>query len=154
MVGLSVYSWDLWAGTVEWDDRTKAIWGLPPEAEVDLALARSAIHPDDLPHLDASIAQAKDPQGEGIFRVEFRVIGINDGLERWVSSYGKTTFVDGKARGFVGAVREITQEKRAEVRLRESDPWQEDRRFWRSIARCGSPAHTRRSRAILQFVGA
>ncbi|MGZ5875197.1 MAG: PAS domain S-box protein, partial [Bradyrhizobium sp.] len=121
LVGLSVYSWDLWAGTVEWDDRTKALWGLPPEAEVDLALARSAIHPDDLPRLDASIAQAKDPQGEGIFRVEFRVIGINDGLERWVSSYGKTTFVDGKARGFVGAVREITQEKRAEVRLRESE---------------------------------
>ncbi|WP_265441255.1 PAS domain-containing protein [Bradyrhizobium sp. SEMIA] len=99
LVGLSVYSWDLSAGTVEWDERTKAIWGLPPEAEVDLALARSAIHPDDLPRLDASIARANDLQGAGIFHVEFRVIGISDGLERWVSSCGKTTFVDGKARG-------------------------------------------------------
>jgi len=61
LVGLSVYSWDLLAGTADRDDRIKAIWGLPPEAKVDLALARSAVHPDDVSGLDAVIARATDP---------------------------------------------------------------------------------------------
>jgi hypothetical protein len=79
LVGLSVYSWDLLAGTADRDDRIKAIWGLPPEAKVDLALACSAGHPDDVSGLDAVIARATDPQGNGIYRAEYRVIGIEDG---------------------------------------------------------------------------
>jgi hypothetical protein len=91
LVGLSVYSWDLLAGTADRDDRIKAIWGLPPEAKVDLALACSAVHPDDVSGLDAVIARATDPQGDGHLSG-----GIEDGVERWVSSYGETTFMDGK----------------------------------------------------------
>jgi PAS domain S-box-containing protein len=48
------------------------------------------------------------------------VISIDDGLERWVSAYGKTTFVAGKAVRFVGAMLDITDRQRAEARLRES----------------------------------
>jgi PAS domain S-box-containing protein len=121
LVGLSVFSGDLFAVTANWNDRIKASWGLPPGAKVDLALALSAVHPHDLPSLEAIIARATVPRGKGIYRAEYRVIGIQDGVERWISSYGQVAFVDGKARGLVGAVREITVEKHAEQRLRESE---------------------------------
>jgi hypothetical protein len=39
----------------------KAIWGLPAEAKVDLALACSAVHPDDVSELDAVIASHGSP---------------------------------------------------------------------------------------------
>jgi hypothetical protein len=41
-------------------------------------------------------SRATDPQADGIHRAEYRVIGIEDGVNRWVSSYGETTFMDGK----------------------------------------------------------
>jgi PAS domain S-box-containing protein len=127
LVGLSVYSWDLDADIADWDGRTRAIWGVAPDVEVDRALARSALHPDDLPTFDAAVSRATDPSGDGAYKTQYRVISIDDGLERWVSAYGKTTFVDGKAARFVGAMLDITDRKRAEARLRESE--QRFRRF-------------------------
>ena len=121
LVGLSIYSWDLEANIAEWDGRIRAIWGVAPDVEVNRALARSAIHPDDLPTFDAAVSCATDPSGDGVYETEYRVISIDDGLERWVSAYGKTTFVAGKAARFVGAVLDITDRKRAEARLRESE---------------------------------
>ncbi|HEX2529424.1 MAG TPA: PAS domain S-box protein [Geminicoccus sp.] len=121
LVGLSLYAWDLEAGVLEWDARLKAMWGLPPEAEVDLALARSAIHPDDRPQVEAAVARATDPGRGGVYQMEYRVIGIEDGVERWVSSYGRATFVDGKATRFTGAVLDITARKQAEEQLRDSE---------------------------------
>jgi PAS domain S-box-containing protein len=123
LVGLSPYSWDLEAGLPRWDARIKAMWGLRPEAKVDLGLARSAIHPDDRPRFEAAVARATDPRGTGVYQAEYRVIGIEDGVERWVSSYGRTTFVNGRATGFIGAVLDITARKRAEERLRASEEW-------------------------------
>lgn len=121
LVGLSIYSWDFKADIAEWDSRIRTLWGLGPDVKVDRALARSAVHPDDLPAFDAAVSRAMDPRGDGDYRVEYRVIGVADGVERWVSSYGKISFVAGAAVSFVGAVRDITDQKRGEAQLRESE---------------------------------
>jgi PAS domain S-box-containing protein len=121
LVGLSLYSLDFEAGVTEWDARTKAMWGLPPEAELPLALARSAIHPDDRPRVDAAVARALDPAGDGTYQAEFRVVGIEDGVERSVSAYGQATFANGRPVGLIGAVLDITERNRAQACLRESE---------------------------------
>jgi PAS domain S-box-containing protein len=62
-----------------------------------------------------------DPAGDGVYHIEYRVIGIEDSVERWVSTYGRTTFENGHPVGFTGAALEITERKRAEAALRESE---------------------------------
>lgn len=121
LVGLSSYTWHPLTGALAWDARLKAMWGLSPEAHVDQELWWSAIHPVDRPLVDAALAACTDPAGDGVYRVEYRVIGIEDGVERWVSSYGRTTFANGRPVGFIGAVIETTERKQVEQALRESE---------------------------------
>ncbi|MBQ0818870.1 PAS domain-containing protein, partial [Microvirga sp. HBU67558] len=59
--------------------------------------------------------------GPGIYAIEYRVIGIGDGIERWVSTHGRTTFEHGCPVAFIGAALDITERKRADVALRESE---------------------------------
>ncbi|MPR10739.1 PAS domain-containing protein [Microvirga tunisiensis] len=121
LVGLSPYTWDPATGALGWDARLKAMWGLPPDAHVDEELFLSGIHPEDRPRVEAAIAQCSDPAGPSIYAIEYRVIGLEDGVERWVSTHGRTTFEDGQPVGFTGAALDITERKRAEAALRESE---------------------------------
>lgn len=121
LAGLSSYSWDLEKGTLLWDARLKAMWGLTPEASIDQELWLSAIHAEDRPRVEEAIARCRDPSGDGIYHVEYRVIGIGDGIERWVSSHGRTLFEDGRPTGFTGVALDITERKRSEASLRESE---------------------------------
>ncbi|MCG5249488.1 sensor histidine kinase [Methylorubrum extorquens] len=121
LVGLSTYSWDPQTGALDWDARLKALWGLPPDAPVDEQVWLSAIHPDDRPRVEAAVERCTDPAGDGVYHIEYRVIGIRDGVERWVSTHGRTSFKDGRPVSFVGVVVEITTQMRAEAALRESE---------------------------------
>jgi PAS domain S-box-containing protein len=121
LVGLSPYAWDPATGALEWDDRLRAIWGLPPGAPVDVDVFLAGIHPDDRALVEAAIAACIDPAGNGVYHLEYRVVGIGDGVERWVSTYGRTFFEDGRPVSFVGAALDVTDRKRAEAALRESE---------------------------------
>lgn len=121
LVGLSPYSWDPQTGALDWDARVKALWGLTPDAPVDKQVWLSAIHPDDRRRVEAAAARCADPSGDGVYHIKYRVIGLRDGIERWVSTYGRTGFEDGRPASFVGVVVEITAQVRAEAALRESE---------------------------------
>ncbi len=118
LVGLSLYSWNPVSGVLTWDDRLKAMWGLPPDAHVDMDVFLAGLHPDDRPRVEAAIAACADPAGDGVYVLEYRVIGIGDGVERWVATYGRTLFEAGRPVDFVGAALDITERKRAEERMR------------------------------------
>ena len=64
LVGLSPYSWDPATGALEWDDRLRAIWGLPPGAPVDADVFLAGIHPDDRALVEAAIAGLHGPRRE------------------------------------------------------------------------------------------
>ncbi|WP_114948586.1 PAS domain-containing sensor histidine kinase [Microvirga calopogonii] len=120
LVGLSPYTWDPATGALEWDNRLRAMWGLPPDAPVDHEVWLSGIHPEDRARVEAAVAQCTDPSGDGIYAIEYRVIGIQDGVERWISTQGQTIFETGRPVGFIGVALEITDRKRAEEALHES----------------------------------
>lgn len=121
LVGFSPYSWHPQTGALEWDDRIRAMWGLPPGSAVDFDTFKAGVHPEDWPRVEAAIAKCVDPDGDGICGLEYRVIGIDDGVERWVQTCGRTLFEERKPVDFIGVVIETTERKRSEARLRESE---------------------------------
>jgi PAS domain S-box-containing protein len=114
LVGLGCYRFDPLTQAVEWDDRLKAMWGLPPHATVDFATFFSGVHPDDLERVKGSVGQSVDPNGNGICEMEFRVVGLEDGIERWVVTRGKTSFENGRPSAIHGVARDISAQKRLE----------------------------------------
>ncbi len=90
------------------------MWGLPPEAMVDDELFFAGIHSDDRPRVEAAIANCINPGGDGVYEAEYRVVSLNDGTERWVSTRGQTFFDKGVPERFIGTALDVTERKRAE----------------------------------------
>ena len=116
---LGTWDFDPIRGEMSWDERAKAVFGLPPEAEVDYATFLSGLHPEDRQRTDEALQQALNPLDSGEFKAEYRTRGLEDGLERWVAARGRTSFEEGKAVRFVGTVLDITERKRLEKSLQE-----------------------------------
>ena len=118
LVGVGIYAWDPVTNALDWDERLRAMWGLPPEAPVDLAVYEAGIHPDDLPRVRAAIAACIDPAGDGHYSVEYRVRGLGDGVLRHIATAGRTSFHEGRPVGFIGAAIDVTDRRRAEAAIR------------------------------------
>src|SRR5215218_1600851 len=112
--GLGTWDWNLITGGLKWDERCKAVFGLPPEAEVDYGVFLAGLHPDDRERADRIVRQALDPEGGGEYRTEYRTVGLTDGVERWLAARGQAFFEEGRAYRFIGTVLDITERKRAE----------------------------------------
>ena len=121
LVGLSSYLWDPRSGALQWDEPLRTLWGIPPGVEPDMALWLEGVHPDERVRVRAAIDGAVDPDGDGLCDIQYRVVGLEDGAERWVHTYGQTQFEGGVAVAFTGAVLEITDQKLAEAQLRRSE---------------------------------
>ncbi len=117
LAGLGTYRWNVQSGATEWDAKSKAMWGLPPDAAVDYEAFLRGIHPDDRPYVEERLARTMNPAGDGVYEAEYRVIG-RDGIQRWVSARGRTTFVDGRPVTQFGVAMETTARKQAENTLR------------------------------------
>ena len=101
-------------GSLVWDERCKALFGLPPDTTVDYDMFLAGLHPDDRERTDEMVKRALDPSGDGAIDIEYRTIGLFDRIERWVHATGRTFFQDGVPVRFVGTVQEITDHKRAD----------------------------------------
>jgi PAS domain S-box-containing protein len=112
---LGTWDYNPITGVLAWDDACKAIFDLPPDTEVTYKVFRSAIHPDDRNRTQASIVRAFDSQSGGKYDAEYRIIGLQDGIERWIAARGQAFFNEaGLAARFIGTVLDITERKRAE----------------------------------------
>lgn len=114
LVGMGIYGADRTNQNIEWNARLKTIWGLAPDAAVDVGVFIRGIHPDDRERVQASLGQSLDPAGDGICDIEYRVVGVHGGAERWVATRGKTLFENGQPAGFHGTVLDISDRKRVE----------------------------------------
>ena len=112
--------WDYYPITDElrWDKRCRELFGLPPDSEASYAkVFLAGLHPDDRSRVHAAVEAALDPKGSGIYNAEYRTIGREDGIERWIAASGNAIFENGRAVRFAGTVRDITERIRAARRL-------------------------------------
>ena len=117
-------TWDLnlATGAMVWDDRCRVILGIQRDAEISSSLFLSAVHPDDKERVQRIRQRSLDPDGDGHFDVECRVVDP-DGTVRWIDARGRALFADGgdarRAMRFIGTALDVTERKHAEESLRE-----------------------------------
>ncbi|MBV8687575.1 MAG: PAS domain-containing protein [Alphaproteobacteria bacterium] len=119
LAGLGLYSIEIEGGTsrLEWDDRVRMMWGLSDRAKVTLQVWLDGIHPEDRDRVEAAVARAYDPAGDGVYEAEYRVLGA-DGVERWLATRGETRFRNGRPVSFLGVALDVTERKMIEQGLR------------------------------------
>ena len=114
--GLGLWEYDLAGGELTWNERTKAFYGLAPDAEVDFEAFVEAIHPDDRDLVLGGYNEALERPGGGDFSFEHRVVQPG-GAIRWLLAHGRVVAdADGKAARVLGTSLDITERKRAEER--------------------------------------
>ena len=113
--GLGLWEYDLRTERSVWSDRTKALYGLPPEAEIGIDhWFESLIHPDDRADMDAAY-QAAVERLDGTFSVEHRTLAP-DGAVRWVLAHGRVVRDEVGPVRVLGTVLDITQRQEIEAR--------------------------------------
>ena len=120
---LGIYSFDLDSQEHVWSPELKDIFGLP-ETAAPPPHVLECIHPDDRPRFEALRRASLDPQGEGSFQDEHRILRP-DGSVRWVLVRGRVAFAgEGASRRPVrglGLVLDVTNRKTAEQMLAQSE---------------------------------
>jgi PAS domain S-box-containing protein len=103
--------------TLFWPPRVKAMFGISPDVPVSMADFYAGLHPQDREAATAAFAAACDPQKRALYDVEYRTVGKEDGVVRWVAAKGRGFFdAEGKCVRVIGTAIEITKRKEAEER--------------------------------------
>ncbi len=100
--------------TLYWPPRVKAMFGISPDVPVSMADFYAGLHPEDREKTSAAYAAAADPSIRGLYDVEYRTVGKEDGIIRWVAAKGRGIFNDrGACIRVIGTAIDITARKRA-----------------------------------------
>ena len=103
--------------TLFWPPRVKAMFGISPDVAVSMADFYAGLHPEDKEATSAAYAAACDPQKRALYDVEYRAVGKEDGVVRWVAAKGRAVFDDdGKCVRVIGTAIDISKRKEAEER--------------------------------------
>ncbi len=105
-----------------WPPVVKRMFGISFDVPVSLQDFYAGLYPEDRDATTAAFDAACDPDRRAIYDVDYRTIGKEDGVLRWVAAKGRGVFDDdGRCLRVVGTAIDITQRKRAEEALRISE---------------------------------
>ncbi len=103
-------------GRIEWNDKCKEHFFLPPDAEIDFDLFYSLLHPNDRERTRAAVEEAVFHHKA--YDIEYRTLSP-DGRQRWIRAMGRGFYnADGRPTRFDGVTMDITQRKASEDRSR------------------------------------
>ena len=107
-------------GAMFWPPRVKAMFGISPDVPVTLEDFHIGVHPDDRAKTRQAYEAASNPDLRALYDVEYRTVGAEDGVIRWVAAKGRGLFTpDGVCHRVIGTAIDITARKADEVRLRD-----------------------------------
>ena len=114
--------WDVDAinHVLHWPRRVKAMFGISADVPVTMDDFFAGLHPDDRAATSSAFAAATDPAQRALYDVEYRTIGKEDGIVRWVAAKGRGLFDEtGHCVRVLGTAIDITARKAIEQELRE-----------------------------------
>ncbi len=119
---IGTWDLDLRTDTLTWSDRTKAMFGISPDAFCSMADFYAGLHPDDQHATSEAFASALDPARRATYDVEYRTIGKEDGVIRWVAAKGRGIFdADGRCTRALGTAIDVSARRAVDERLRDSE---------------------------------
>ena len=108
-------------GVLQLSDRSRELFGIPPEMTVTYEAYLAGVHPDDRHIVHETVQRVRQPGSTGRFDIEYRTIGIQDGKERWVAERGRGVLdSSGEVTRFIGTMLDITDAKNAEILLQRA----------------------------------
>jgi PAS domain S-box-containing protein len=120
--GIGTWDVNVITGERRWSPEFRKILGLSADAQPDVSVFESLIHPLDRDRVNALYEQAYQVGSSGTYHAEFRIRRADDGAERWVSTSGRVTFdADGHPIRGIGTLRDIDEGRRYEEALRERE---------------------------------
>ncbi len=110
---------DLRSGAAIWNDRLHTIMGYELGVPLNAGMINQQIAPEDREQVKDTLQHAKSSNVP--FRCEHRIVRANDEAVRWISANGVYVYDDeGNAVRFIGVVRDITENRRLESQVRQS----------------------------------
>lgn len=112
---LGIWDYNPKANVLVWDARCKALFDLPPEADITYTESFvGSLHPDDREATEAAVASSFAKGGDGAYHAVFRIRRPRNLPTRWIEARGRTTFgEDGSAERFTGTVLDVTASRLA-----------------------------------------
>jgi PAS domain S-box-containing protein len=115
----------LWLNTLpfsalNWDERTRELFFMPPDVEPTIELFWSRIHPEDREPTRLAVEAAL--RDGTLYEIDHRAIDPDTGEIRWIRSAGKAKYApDGTQISFDGINYDITEQQVAAVNLAQSN---------------------------------
>lgn len=108
-------------GELQFSDRSRELFGIPRDMPLTYETYLAGVHPEDRHIVHETVHRVREPGSTGRFDIEYRTIGIADGVERWVAERGRALIGDGgQVSRFIGTMLDITEKKNAEFLLQRA----------------------------------
>jgi PAS domain S-box-containing protein len=119
---LGTWDWNLITGELKWSDRTREFYSVTPDVPITQDIFFQAIHPEDRKRVTENLENAKLPDGDGDFSLDYRTNTGENNPELWLSVRGKVFFDGGRTPiRMLGTCWDISARKRMESDLRRSN---------------------------------
>jgi signal transduction histidine kinase len=110
-----VGTWDYYPleGRLEWDERCRELFAVPADVQTTYSLFLSMLHPADRERVERTVRETLEGGGD-LGLLEYRAIGLEDHVERWIAARGRVIASDDQKRAtrLTGTAAEVSDQKR------------------------------------------